>query len=361
MKRRILIADDSTTIRRVVEHTFAGTDVAVTSAADGVSALALARETGPEVVLCDVLMPGPSGYEIAETLSRDPAFAGVPVLLLTGAFEPFDEARATASGAAGFLAKPFESQVLRDRVLELLASRPPAPPPATPAPPPAPGPAPADEPPDPAPWPVAAPAEAATTVTRPIVIPVSRTSSAPPRLVSVLSGRHHEPVRAPGPAPAPVPEPAPAAPFHVHVHVEKEKEEAPDLPGSVDPAAALAALADEEPLGDFGVTARAWGSPRVALPGDEDFDLSRPSPVAAGVPQPPQPAPAARSDAFGVAGTLRDDVRRELLALAPDILREIAWEVLPDLLERLLREGLPSRPSRDAAPRRAGSPGDSIR
>ena len=76
-------------------------------------------------------MPGLSGYEVCEQIKAEPSLRHIPVLLLTGTFEAFDEARATAAGAAGHVAKPFEAQTLVDRVHQLLASAP-APEAATP-------------------------------------------------------------------------------------------------------------------------------------------------------------------------------------------------------------------------------------
>ena len=93
-----------------------------------------AREITPDVVLADVVMPGKSGYEVCEAIKQDPALAHIPVLLLTGTFEAFDEARATAAGANGQITKPFEAQALVARVSEVMnappvvASQPPPPP-----------------------------------------------------------------------------------------------------------------------------------------------------------------------------------------------------------------------------------------
>jgi hypothetical protein len=75
-------------------------------------------------------MPGKSGYEVCEAIKADPELRHIPVLLLTGTFEAFDEEQAARVGAAGHVAKPFEAQTLVDRVNELLAASPP-PAPAT--------------------------------------------------------------------------------------------------------------------------------------------------------------------------------------------------------------------------------------
>src|SRR5262249_52863690 len=73
-----------------------------------------------------VIMPEANGYEVCEKVKGDPATSRIPVLLLTGTFEPFDKNRAQAAGADGHLTKPFESQVLIARVEELIATAAPA-------------------------------------------------------------------------------------------------------------------------------------------------------------------------------------------------------------------------------------------
>lgn len=131
MAKTLLLADDSVTIQKVVGISFASEDVDLITVDNGDDAIARAREARPDVVLADVVMPGKNGYEVCEAIKTDPATRHIPVLLLTGTFEAFDEERANQCGAAGHVAKPFEAQTLVDRVKELLAS----PPPAAPAPP----------------------------------------------------------------------------------------------------------------------------------------------------------------------------------------------------------------------------------
>src|SRR5438309_3100799 len=65
-------------------------------------------------------MPGKNGYEVAQYVKRSPHLAHIPVVLLPGAFEPVDQARATEAGCDGILAKPFEPQLVIARVKELL-------------------------------------------------------------------------------------------------------------------------------------------------------------------------------------------------------------------------------------------------
>ncbi len=128
MSRTILLADDSVTIRKVVELTFSDTDIRVESVGSGREALDRLDALRPDLVLADVAMPGPSGYEVCERVKASPR--PVPVLLLAGTFEPFDPRRAVSCGADGHLVKPFESRALLARVEELLARPAAATPPA---------------------------------------------------------------------------------------------------------------------------------------------------------------------------------------------------------------------------------------
>lgn len=108
-KRKLLLADDSITIQKVVNLTFADEGIDVVTVGDGDAALAhLASET-PDILLADVNMPGPTGYEICEKLRANESTRGVPVILLVGSFEPFDEAEAARVGANAYLTKPFQS------------------------------------------------------------------------------------------------------------------------------------------------------------------------------------------------------------------------------------------------------------
>lgn len=120
MGYRLLLADDSITIQKVVGIIFANSDYDLTVVDNGDAALVKARETIPDIMLVDALMPGRSGYEVCEEVRRDPRLKDVPILLLTGAFEPFDEAKARQSGADDFISKPFESQQLIDKVSNLI-------------------------------------------------------------------------------------------------------------------------------------------------------------------------------------------------------------------------------------------------
>jgi CheY-like chemotaxis protein len=119
--RKLLLADDSVTIQKVVNLTFADEGIEVVTVGDGDSALEKLGEFSPDLILADVNMPGASGYEICERVKHGGEFRSVPVILLVGSFEHFDEGRAQNAGADGHLTKPFQSiRQLVIKVTELL-------------------------------------------------------------------------------------------------------------------------------------------------------------------------------------------------------------------------------------------------
>ncbi|MFA5517514.1 MAG: response regulator [Desulfuromonadales bacterium] len=133
MSKKLLLADDSITIQKVIGITFANEDYELSIVDNGETALETARTFCPDLILADVFMPGKNGYELCAAIRNDPALKNTPLLLLTGTFEPFDEGKAKASGANSWISKPFESQALIDRVEELLAKAAASPAPAAPA------------------------------------------------------------------------------------------------------------------------------------------------------------------------------------------------------------------------------------
>lgn len=118
---KLLLADGSVTIRKVVELTFADEGIDVSAVADADSAMSTFVEIQPDIVLVDVGLSGTNGYQICEMIKQDEATRHIPVMLLVGSFEPFDLAEAERVEADGFLTKPFQS--IRDlvaRVWDLL-------------------------------------------------------------------------------------------------------------------------------------------------------------------------------------------------------------------------------------------------
>ena len=120
MPHTLLLADDSVTIQRVIELTFSGQGIDVVAVGDGEQAIARIQSDRPDIVLADIGMPKRSGYDVAAFVKNDAELRHIPVLLLAGAFEPVDDARAAAVGCDGVLVKPFEPQQVIARVKELL-------------------------------------------------------------------------------------------------------------------------------------------------------------------------------------------------------------------------------------------------
>jgi len=120
MGKKILLADDSITIQKVIELTFSDEDFEVVTVGNGRLAVERVLEIRPDIVLCDIIMPEKDGYEVCDFIKRHPQLSNVPVLLLTGAFEPFDQERAARVQCDGFLAKPFEPETLIAKVKDLL-------------------------------------------------------------------------------------------------------------------------------------------------------------------------------------------------------------------------------------------------
>ena len=120
MPKKLLLADDSVTIQRVIELTFSGEDVQVLAVGDGEEAIARIPAEKPDIILADIGMPKRSGYEVSAFVKSRPELAHIPVLLLAGAFEPVDDAKAKEAGCDGVLVKPFEPQQVIARVRELI-------------------------------------------------------------------------------------------------------------------------------------------------------------------------------------------------------------------------------------------------
>lgn len=322
MKRRILLADDSVTIQKVIELTFMDEDYEVRAVSNGEEAIKLLPGVNPDFVIADVHMPGANGYEVCRQSKQ--LRPDVPVLLLVGTFEPFDEAQARAAGADSFLKKPFDSQELLQRVNELLAAKGPA----APAP----------------------PAE----------LPLSVTEAFPALSAEPAWGNFELEAE---PEPLPFTPPA-AEPFDREPAFQLEAEPAFEVEAVE--SEQVFSLDDNEP--SFGLRDDAFTAPdELDLPevatAPQDRYLPEelppwPEPEPAFPPAPEQPAvsatlpaasPAAAGAASAVAGNgggrLSDEdvdriARRVVELLGDKAVRDVAWEVIPDLAEVIIRDRL---------------------
>jgi len=109
---RILVVDDQADIRLMCRVNLALEGYEVLEAPDGETGLRMIRELRPDLVLLDVMMPGIDGWEVLETTKAEPEIADIPIVLLTARVQREDEIRGWSSGAADYLAKPFNPSTL---------------------------------------------------------------------------------------------------------------------------------------------------------------------------------------------------------------------------------------------------------
>ena len=120
MKQKILLADDSPTIRRLVTQTFVDGKFEVVAVSNGEAAIKALEEVRPSIVLADIYMPGKNGYEVCAYVRNHATLSATPVVLLVGAFDAFDEQVARRSGATANITKPFEPGALIELVRSLV-------------------------------------------------------------------------------------------------------------------------------------------------------------------------------------------------------------------------------------------------
>jgi len=122
MSHKLILADDSITIQKVVELILAEEDFEIKSTNNGEEALAAVHSFQPDVVLADIEMPKMNGYQLCEKIKQDPSSQGISVILLAGAFEPIDEELAKQVKADDYIIKPFESQELLSKINAVLTA-----------------------------------------------------------------------------------------------------------------------------------------------------------------------------------------------------------------------------------------------
>ena len=115
---RILVIDDSNTIRRSAEIFLKQGGHVVALAEDGFDALAKLGDFHPDLVFCDILMPRLDGYQTCAIIKRNPQFSGVPVIMLSSKDGLFDKARGRMVGSQDYLTKPFTKDQLLQAVLQ---------------------------------------------------------------------------------------------------------------------------------------------------------------------------------------------------------------------------------------------------
>lgn len=119
---RILAIEDNADIRQLISVILEREGYQISTAADGISGLSLIKETKPDLVLLDVMLPEFSGFEVLDALRKDKnsKVREVPVLMITSKSTVEDVDQALELGATGYLVKPFRPEKLVQKVRELL-------------------------------------------------------------------------------------------------------------------------------------------------------------------------------------------------------------------------------------------------
>ncbi|HRD97317.1 MAG: response regulator [Rubrivivax sp.] len=115
---KVLVIDDSNTIRRSAEIFLRQGGHDVVLAEDGFDALAKVNDHAPELIFCDILMPRLDGYQTCAIIKRNPRFSHVPVIMLSSKDGLFDKARGRMVGSQDYLTKPFT----KDQLLQAVQS-----------------------------------------------------------------------------------------------------------------------------------------------------------------------------------------------------------------------------------------------
>ena len=113
---KVLVVDDSNTIRRSAEIFLKQGGHEVLLAEDGFDALAKINDSQPDLIFCDILMPRLDGYQTCAIIKRNARFAGIPVVMLSSKDGVFDKARGRMVGSQDYLTKPFTKDQLLQAV-----------------------------------------------------------------------------------------------------------------------------------------------------------------------------------------------------------------------------------------------------
>ena len=116
----VLIIDDEIHIRRLIAQMLELAGYQVLEAASGPEALRLIKETRPDVITCDIFMPGMNGFDVLEALKSEPVTAEIPVIMLTALGQEKDTNRAMELGAADYVTKPFGTTKLAETIEQQL-------------------------------------------------------------------------------------------------------------------------------------------------------------------------------------------------------------------------------------------------
>lgn len=307
MPTKILAIDDSKTMRLAIKITFAAEDADVTSVSKGSEAVARARQMGADVVLVDAALAAgePSGYEVCRALKQDPNTANIPVVILVSGQTGVDQAKLAEVGGDDWLAKPFDTQELIDKVAAVQGKA--VAKPTAAAPPP----------------------RAAAVAAEPEAEPAAAQSGTSKRLRP--QNRTQMGMPSPTPTPAPV-----AAPPPGRATAAAAKPAATPKPASATRGGATGKPAMATPAPRQAAAAPARASAGMAAGSGGVIPIAIPIPFTAA--DSPTPGMVARlQEAAGAAG-VDPSVAEAIAALSREVIERIVWEVVPDLAESIIRE-----------------------
>jgi len=119
VNKHVVLVEDETNIAEAIRFLLSNEGWRVETLANGSNAVDVIRNTGPDLVMLDVMLPGKSGFEILHDLRADPAFDALPVLMLTARGQSRDREMAEKAGVSRFMTKPFSNSEMLDAVREL--------------------------------------------------------------------------------------------------------------------------------------------------------------------------------------------------------------------------------------------------
>ena len=121
--KKVLIADDENSLRFLLRKTLEGNGLSVLEAKNGKEALALAEKQLPDLIILDVVMPDLYGSEVCEQLRKQSKTARIPIMILTGNTNLYDQEQAKESGADYYMTKPFSPLQLKSLVHKILSGK----------------------------------------------------------------------------------------------------------------------------------------------------------------------------------------------------------------------------------------------
>lgn len=123
MLPKVLLVDDEPNILLSLKFLMQNEGYEVLVAENGDKALAIARERRPDLVVLDVMLPSPNGYEVCQAMRADPQLTGLYIMMLTAKSNPAEREKGLAMGADDYVSKPFSNRELVDKVRLILASK----------------------------------------------------------------------------------------------------------------------------------------------------------------------------------------------------------------------------------------------